>query len=124
MFSLIVLHQSLAVISVSGFVLRGIGMWRDSPWLAARVTRVAPHIVDTLLLVTGVWLAWRLPAAALAGWLPAKLAALLVYIGFGWLALRPGRPKAVRRACFVAALLAVAYLAGVALTRRAIPLLG
>ena len=51
------------------------------------------------------------------GWLTAKVAGLLAYIGFGMLALKRGPTLRVRAACFAMALLAAAYVVGVALTR-------
>jgi len=117
--SLKALHLALALTSISGFMIRGFWMWQDSPRLTRRWVKIAPHIIDTGLLVTGTWLALWLPAAALAGWLPAKLGALLAYIGLGMLALRPGRIRSIRVTAFFTALLVFAYIAGVAVTRSA-----
>jgi uncharacterized membrane protein SirB2 len=50
-------------------------------------------------------------------WLTAKVVALVVYIALGLLALRPGRPKGVRFAAWLAALAVFGYIAAVAVTR-------
>jgi uncharacterized membrane protein SirB2 len=50
-------HVTLAILSGGGFLLRAWWMLRDAPLLNHPVTRVLPHINDSLLLVTAVWLA-------------------------------------------------------------------
>jgi len=76
-----------------------------------------PHVVDTALLASALWLAWQLGRDGAGGWLVAKVVALLVYIGLGTIALKRGRSKGVRTAAFVAALAAAGYIVSVALTR-------
>jgi uncharacterized membrane protein SirB2 len=117
------LHVGCAALSVTGFVLRGALMLVDSPLRRAPLVRVAPHVVDTLLLVAAVALAVTLRQAPFAdAWLTAKLGALLAYIGLGLVAFRFGRTRTVRAAAFAGALLAVAYLIAVALARDPLPL--
>jgi uncharacterized membrane protein SirB2 len=112
------LHVGCAALSISGFAARGGLMLADSPLLQTPFVRIAPHVVDTLLLASAIWLAWMLGAAPFAqGWLTAKVLALVAYIVLGSLALRRGPTKAVRSAAFVAALLAAAYIVSVAVTR-------
>jgi uncharacterized membrane protein SirB2 len=48
----------------------------------------------------------------------AKLIGLLVYIGLGMVALRPGRAKRVRAVAWVAALATVAWIISVAITKN------
>jgi uncharacterized membrane protein SirB2 len=116
------LHIGCAVLSIAGFAARGALMLADSPLLQARFVRVAPHVVDTLLLASAVWLAWHLGQIPFVhAWITAKLLALLLYIGLGMFALRRGRTKRQRAAAFVAALASAAYIVAVALTRDATP---
>ena len=69
------------------------------PWIRQRVARTLPHVVDTVLIVSAIWLAWLLRVSPTnAPWLAAKIAGLLVYIAFGMVALRFGRTKATRAA--------------------------
>ena len=112
------IHVGCVVVSLSGFVLRGMLMLAGSAWLSARFVRVAPHVIDTLLLASALWLAWALGQYPFVhAWLTAKLLGLLAYIGFGTVALRRGRTRAVRIAALVCALLSAAYVVAVALTR-------
>ena len=41
-------------------------MATGSDLLAHRITRIAPHVVDTLFLITGVWLVFHIAFAKLA----------------------------------------------------------
>jgi uncharacterized membrane protein SirB2 len=112
------LHVAMVAVSLGGFAARGALMLAGSRLLDARWVRVAPHVVDTVLLASGIWLAWLTAQSPLAQpWLAAKILGLCAYIGFGMLALRRARTKAARAICFVLALAAAAYIVSVALTR-------
>lgn len=112
------LHVGCAVLSIAGFAARGALMLAASPLLQARLVRVAPHVVDTVLLLSAVWLAAVLGQYPFVhGWITAKVLALLAYIALGTIALRRGRTRAGRAAAFGAALLVAAYIVSVALTR-------
>ena len=111
-----------AALSIAGFVLRGSWMLADSPMLARRWVRVAPHVVDTVLLASAIALAWMLRAAPFAdGWLTAKVFGLIAYIVLGTVALKRGRTRAVRATAFALALLAFAYIVSVAVTKNPFP---
>lgn len=113
------LHVTCVVLSGLGFCLRGWWMLRESPLRQHRLTRILPHIVDTLLLgsaLTMAWMSGQYPFVQ--GWLTAKLCGLLAYIVLGAVALRRGRTREVRIRAFVLALLTYAYIVGVALTRN------
>jgi len=112
------IHIACAILSISGFTLRGILMLLDSPLLATRLARVAPHVVDTVLLASALWLAALIGQYPFVeGWLTAKVLALIAYIVFGTLALKRARGKALRAATFALALVTAAYIVSVALTR-------
>ncbi len=116
------LHVTCAVLSVSGYFLRGLLMLRDSPLLRNRWMKVAPHVVDTLLLASAIALTVRLGQYPFVhGWLTAKVLALIAYIVLGAVGLRYGRTRNVRVAAWVAALLTFGYIVAVALTRRPLP---
>lgn len=111
-------HVASAVLSITGFAARGVLMLRDSPLLQSRFARVAPHVVDTILLASAIALTWLSGQYPLAQpWLTAKLLALFAYIALGMIALKRGRSKKVRAIAFALALAAVLYIVCVALTR-------
>ncbi len=110
-------HTSAVALSLALFVTRG--AWRAwSPtMLDVRWVRIGPHVIDTVLLASALWLAWQLPASSPHGWLAAKIAGLVAYIALGTIALKRGRTSAVRGAAFVAALATFGYIVSVALTK-------
>lgn len=118
------IHQGAVVVSITGFVARGAGALRGAAWARGRVARTLPHVVDTVLLATAIALAWMLRLNPLATpWLAAKIVGLLAYIGLGMVALKPGRPLALRAAAWIAALLCFAQIVATAITKSPLGLL-
>ena len=116
------LHLTFVVISGVLFLLRGILMLQSSPALQMKILKIAPHIVDTGLLIAG------LSIAVLAGmkpgeqpWLMAKLIALVVYILLGTIAIKRGKTYPIRATAFVAALVTFGYMIAVAITKNPMP---
>ena len=113
------LHFTLAFLTVAGFIIRAGWSYAGSDLLQQKWVRIAPHVVDTLLLTLGIVLAFGLAAGPWQAWLGAKLLALLAYIGFGVLTLRgTGLAKHVG---VVGALLSVTYIFWVAFSRQVWP---
>ncbi len=112
------LHTSMAVLTIAGFMLRGYWMLTGSEKLQQGLTRILPHIVDTIFLASGVAM---LVIASLnpfsQSWLVAKFAGLLLYILLGTVALRRGPTPQIRLLAFVAALSTYGYVTGVALSK-------
>lgn len=118
------IHQGAVAISITGFFARGAGALAGAAWARGRVARTLPHLVDTVLLATAVALAWMLQMNPLTTpWLGAKIVGLLAYIGLGMVALKPGRPLAVRTAAWIAALLCFAQIVATAITKDPLGLL-
>ena len=104
------IHVGSVCLSIAGFIARGVLMLRGSPLLKARFVRIAPHVVDTALLASAVWLAWFLRQVPFVdGWITAKVLGLLAYIVLGTIALRRGRSRRVRAAAVAAALATVGH---------------
>ena len=91
------LHIILALASGIGFALRGfIRLVQQRP-LAHPLVRFGPHLIDTLLLASGValWILLGLSPIG-AGWFGVKLVLIVVYILVGIAAFRtPGQARAV-----------------------------
>ena len=116
------IHITAAAVSYALFFMRGIWMVNGSPRLGERWVRIVPHVNDTLLLAAAIWmtvLIHQYPGTH--AWLTAKLAALLVYIGLGTVALKRGKTQRTRIAAWLAAQAVFFYIAAVALTRNALP---
>jgi uncharacterized membrane protein SirB2 len=113
------LHQAAVLLSVTGFVARGLGAFAGASWVRGRLARTLPHVLDTALLLSALVMAWMLRLTPdSAPWLAAKIAGLLLYIGLGMLALRPGRPLGLRIGAWVAALLCFGWIVSVALSKN------
>ena len=110
-------HVGAAALSVSLFALRGAWMLHSPQRLQRRWVRIAPHVIDTVLLASALWLAWQMGAEGTRGWLWAKVVALLAYIALGTVALKRGRTRGVRIAAFAAALATFGYIVSVAVTK-------
>lgn len=112
--------MAFAILTIAGFVLRGIWMIGQNSNLDRVIVRVLPHVIDTAFLITGIWLVvLRRLNVMEHGWLIAKFIALVLYIVFGAIALRRGSTIGIRTAAFVAALMVYIYIAGVALNKTA-----
>ena len=99
-------------------------MLTDSALLQNKLSRVLPHIIDTLLLGSAIGLAINIQQYPLQhAWLSAKLFALILYILFGTFALKRGKTKTIRACFFVLSLLVFAYIVWVARTHQVIPML-
>jgi uncharacterized membrane protein SirB2 len=111
-------HVGAVAVSGIGFVLRYALLKPASKVARSHWVRVAPHVVDVILLASGIALAWMLRFNPLEQpWLGAKLAALTVYILLGSIALKHGRTPRRRAIAFGAAVACYAYIVSVALTR-------
>jgi uncharacterized membrane protein SirB2 len=113
------LHVTCVVLSAAGFLLRGLWMLTGNPMLDKRLTRVLPHLIDSVLLLSAIALAVMIaqyPFAA--GWVTAKVFGLLAYIGLGAIALKRGRTLKIRAVAFFAALAVYGWIVSVALTKN------
>jgi uncharacterized membrane protein SirB2 len=94
------IHQGAVALSITGFFARGLGALIGARWVTSRPAKTLPHLVDTVLLLSALTLAWllRCTQARLAA---GQIIRLLVYIGLGVVALKPGRPQPVRAAAWL-----------------------
>ena len=110
-----IVKQSHVILVITSIFLFQFRYWRyqvqGNP--SHLLIKIAPHVIDTLLLLSGVAL------AVLAGfspnnspWLMAKLIALLAYIIFGMLAMK--KSGSIQWGGYFIATLAVFYMISVA----------
>ncbi|MGR9116548.1 MAG: SirB2 family protein [Gammaproteobacteria bacterium] len=113
------IHMLMVVLSFSGFAGRVILAEINPHVLKSKWIKIVPHIIDTLLLLSGVALvfigSWL---SADYSWIIAKFIALLVYIGLGVLALRS--QGKIRWVAFTCAVLCFLYIARVAVSKQAL----
>ena len=115
-------HVATVVLTFVLFVVRGLWMLRAPQRLQHGWVRVVPHVIDTVLLASGVGLAVLIHQyPGTSGWLSAKIVGLVVYIVLGTYALRRGRTRRARAGYWVAALAVFAYIVAVAVTHDPFP---
>jgi uncharacterized membrane protein SirB2 len=118
-----IIHISCAAASYLLFFLRGIWKLNGSPIMSQRWVRIVPHVVDTLLIVSAISLAFSIHQYPFVDtWLTSKVIALFLYIGLGFVAFRFGRSKSVRRSAWIMAQMVFIYIVLVAFTRNPWPL--
>ena len=113
-----IVHVTCAVATISGFLLRVYWMLVGSHLLLHKVTKIAPHIIDTLFLLAGIAMLFALSMNPFTeGWLLAKFGGLIVYVLLGTIAIKRGPTLQIRIIAAVGAISVFAYIGGVALTR-------
>lgn len=117
------IHGLAVVLSLIGFILRGIWMLQDSPRLKARWVRITPHIVDTILLLSALiasyLMFWRYGVNP--DYVTVMIVGLVVYIILGLFALRLGKTKAVRGSAWVLAIVVFLYVSAAGAMKTATP---
>lgn len=91
------IHVVCVFLTFVSYSLRGFWMITDSPLLRHKVTRILPHVIDTALFISGLWLAVVVYGEFYRHtWLLVKLGAVVVYIVLGGVAIKYGKTRTVR----------------------------
>ncbi len=102
------LHLTTVWITITLFIIRFYWRWRESPLLARRWVRIAPHVNDTLLLVFGIaliFLSGISPFSPDGRWLLDKIVLVIIYILLGSIALgKHTRREKIRWLAFICGL--------------------
>jgi len=113
-----IVHMTCAMLSILGFLGRGILKINESPIVEKKLVKVLPHVIDTVLLVSAIALVvmsgqypWVAP------WVSAKVLGLIVYIGLGVVVMRTAKTRQTRIIAFALALVTAAYILMVASTK-------
>jgi len=117
-FAVKTIHQGAVALSIAGFAARGVASLAGAAWVRSRAARTLPHIVDTVLLLSAITLAWMLRLNPASNpWLMAKIVGLVVYVALGMAALRQGLAWHLRATAWMLALLTFGYIVSVAITK-------
>jgi uncharacterized membrane protein SirB2 len=106
------LHMTAAALSLIFFIVRSVWSVNGSAMLQKKFVRIAPHVIDTVLLVCGLALGFMLGIGQ--SWILAKIVGVIAYIVVGTFAIKRGRTPASRGTAAVLAILIFAYIVGVA----------
>jgi uncharacterized membrane protein SirB2 len=113
-----IFHLTFILLSVFSFVGRIILSETHPAILKQKALKIAPHVIDTLLLLSGITLVFQGDWLATEyGWIIAKIIALVIYIGLGVVAMR--NRGTVRWVAFVGAMACFVYIGIVAVTKNA-----
>ena len=113
------IHVGSVILSYLLFSLRGMWMLRGSAAMRQRWVKVAPHVVDTVLLISAIALAIRINQDPIHdSWLSAKVGGLLLYIVLGMIALKYGKTRKTRISALISAQAVFLYIVLVALTKN------
>ncbi|MHB1292745.1 MAG: SirB2 family protein [Sulfuricella sp.] len=116
------LHISCVITSYTLFFLRGFLTLQETNMPQQRWIKIVPHVVDTLLLVSAIALAFTIHQYPFVdNWLTAKVVGLVLYIGLGSVALKYGKSKTVRLSAWLAAQGVFAYIVLVAISHNPVP---
>ena len=109
-------HIHITAVIVSGLLF----IWRGLRAMLGYsnngfVYRVLPHIVDTILLASAIYLAYLMHQYPFVhAWLTAKVIGLVLFIVFGYMAIKKAKDFLSRFFYFVLALAMYLYIIGVA----------
>jgi len=113
-----IFHLTLILLSVFSFVGRVILSETHPSMLKQKSLKIVPHIIDSLLLVSGISLVFQGGWLATDyGWIIAKIVALLGYIGLGVVVMR--NRGTIRWLAFAGAMACFFYIGIVAVTKNA-----
>lgn len=111
-------HLLCAALSIVGFIVRGALRIADSAVLQKKWIRIAPHIIDTLLLLSAIGLMFSIQQYPFVNsWLTAKLLGLIVYIFLGVVTLRIAKSQPMRIIAYVLAIATFSYVGSVAISK-------
>ncbi|PSJ81501.1 SirB2 family protein [Neisseria iguanae] len=108
-------HMFFVAITILLFTLRFFLLWKNPQKPLAGVLKALPHLNDTMLLFTGLWLMKLTHFTPFnAPWLAVKIVLLLVYIGFGVVMMRAAprsRKFYITYLCAMACVATIVYMA-------------
>lgn len=113
------LHLTAVALSVLFFILRFLWSQMDPTVLTKKWLKILPHVIDTVLLGSALWLCVILSQYPFAtAWLTFKVIGVVLYIVFGLFALKKAKTAMGRWLFFVAALGVLMATAMVAVTKQ------
>lgn len=110
------IHMGAVLASGGFFLLRGLWMMQESSLLTSKFSRIVPHLIDTVLLISAIVLVVLI--GGLPVWVQVKIVALFVYIFLGVLAFRLAKGYGARVLSFFLALTVFAFILSVAISKN------
>ncbi|GMM70386.1 SirB2 family protein [Alteromonas gracilis] len=113
------LHLTAVGLSILFFIFRFVWSQLDANALSKKWVKILPHIIDTVLLGSAVWLCIILSQYPFVNaWLTFKVIGVILYIVFGLFALKKAKTTSSKWAFFIAAIGVLMATAMVAVTKQ------
>ena len=113
------LHLTAVGLSILFFIFRFVWSQLDANALSKKWVKILPHIIDTVLLGSAVWLCIILSQYPFVNaWLTFKVIGAIRYIVFGLFALKKAKTTLSKWAFFIAAIGVLMATAMVAVTKQ------
>lgn len=114
-----ILHLTFVLLAIASFVSRVLLLEVRPELLNQKAFKIAPHVIDTLLLLSGITLVFQGQwLSADYGWIVVKIIVLLGYIGLGVVTMHSQGTK--RWLAFAGAIACFIYIGIVAVTKHAL----
>lgn len=98
-------HMLLVALSVTFFIVRFMLNLRQSPIMEKKFVKVAPHVIDTFLLLSGFTLCFMIKQYPFVDpWMTEKIICVVAYIALGIMALKSNRNKLFKFFAFIGAI--------------------
>ena len=118
------IHVAFVALSLLTFLVRGVWLFIHSAMLGERWVKLLPHVVNTILLASGIALAMYLSMSpGNQPWLMVKIVGLIAYVGLGVAAFRASGPTA-HKLLSTSALVAFAFIVSVAVRKTPLGFFG
>ncbi len=115
------IHLLFVALSVLFFMVRFALHLLQSPIMDKKLLKIAPHVIDTFLLLSGLTLCFLIKQYPFQdAWLTEKIGAVVAYIFLAAVALKANRPKLFKIFAAIGALAWIVYAAKIAMVKQAI----
>lgn len=113
------IHLTAVAISLSLFILRFIWSLRGSTLLQQKWVKILPHVIDTLLLASALYLCFLISQYPFVDtWLTQKVIGVICYILMGLWTLKWARTTSTKWMGFVGALVCLVLTAKIAVFKQ------
>ncbi|MCZ4337429.1 SirB2 family protein [Shewanella colwelliana] len=115
------IHLTFIALSVLFFIVRFVLHIRQSPIMDKKFVKVAPHVIDTLLLLSGLTLCFIIKQYPFQdAWLTEKIGAVVAYIFLATIALKANRNTLFKVFAALGAIAWIVYAAKIAMFKQAV----
>ena len=116
------IHVLCVLVTFVSFVARGVLVMRRSDVMQQRWLKIVPHINDSFLFATAIYMAVQLNIAPWDTlWLGVKVGLVLLYICLGMIVMRPSFSLKTRMSLWFVELFVFGYIVSIALTKSLTP---